>query len=265
MSSAVENFTNILFEIRGSVATVMLNRPEKLNTLSSAALEELRRVIEEILGQEAVRAAVITGAGEKAFSAGADVAELAKFSVAEAKKFAKLGQGVFNLIENGGKPFIAAVNGHAFGGGCELALACAIRIASENARLGQPEIKLGFTTGFGGSQRLVRTVGKPRAAELCLSGEPVDAKTALDWGLVTRLVPQPRLAAEAGMLAEKLASHSPVALKYTLEAINTAFDVPLAEGQAYEASLFALCFATEDKKEGIAAFLEKRRPRFAGK
>jgi enoyl-CoA hydratase len=261
----VEHFTNILFEIRGSVATVMLNRPEKLNTLSSVTLEELRRAVQEILGREAVRVAVITGAGEKAFSAGADVAELAKFSVTEAKKFAELGQSVFNLIENGGKPFIAAVNGHAFGGGCELALSCAIRIASENARLGQPEIKLGFITGFGGSQRLVRTIGKPRAAEVCLSGEPVESKTALEWGLVNRLVPQARLAFEAGMLAEKLASYSPVALKYTLEAINTAFDVGLVEGQAYEASLFALCFDTEDRKEGIAAFLEKRMAKFAGK
>jgi enoyl-CoA hydratase/carnithine racemase len=172
---------------------------------------------------------------------------------------------VFNLIENGGKPFIAAVNGHAFGGGSELALACAIRIASENARLGQPEIKLGFTTGFGGSQRLARIVGKPRALELCLLGEPIDAKTALEWGLVNRVVPQERITSEAGTLAEKLASYSPVAVKHTLEAINSAFDVPLTEGQAFEASLFALCFDTEDKKEGIAAFFEKRKPRFTGK
>jgi enoyl-CoA hydratase len=228
-------------------------------------LEELKQAVEEILEHKVVRAAVITGAGEKAFSAGADVSELAKYSGVEAKKFAELGQSVFNLIESGAKPFVAAVNGLAFGGGCELALACAIRIASENARIGQPEIKLGFTTGFGGSQRLVRTVGKPRAMELCLFGDPLDAKIALEWGLLNRVVPQDRIASEAGKLAEKLASYSPIALKYTLEAINSAFDVPLAQGQAYEASLFALCFDTEDKKEGIAAFFDKRKARFAGK
>jgi enoyl-CoA hydratase len=257
--------TNILCEARGPVATVTINRPDRLNTLSVATLEELGRAVENILNQSEVRAAIITGAGEKAFAAGADISELAKLSAAEAKKFAELGQGVFNLIENGGKPFIAAVNGYAFGGGCELALACAIRIAAENARLGQPEIKLGITTGFGGSQRLARIVGKARAAELCLFGEPVDAKTALDWGLVNRVVPQARLAAESAELAGKLASYSPLALKYTLEAINTASDVPLAEGQAYEATLFGLSFGTEDMKEGTAAFLEKRKADFKGK
>jgi enoyl-CoA hydratase len=257
--------TNILCEARGPVATVTINRPDRLNTLSVATLEELGRAVENILNQSEVRAAIITGAGEKAFAAVADISELAKLSAAEAKKFAELGQGVFNLIENGGKPFIAAVNGYAFGGGCELALACAIRIAAENARLGQPEIKLGITTGFGGSQRLARIVGKARAAELCLFGEPVDAKTALDWGLVNRVVPQARLAAESAELAGKLASYSPLALKYTLEAINTASDVPLAEGQAYEATLFGLSFGTEDMKEGTAAFLEKRKADFKGK
>jgi enoyl-CoA hydratase len=259
------NYTNILLEVHDAVATIIINRPDKLNTLSSVTLEELKQAVEEILRHEIVRSAVITGAGEKAFSAGADVRELAKFSGVEAKKFAELGQSVFNLIEGGAKPFVGAVNGLALGGGCELALACAIRIASENARIGQPEIKLGFTTGFGGSQRLVRTVGKPRAMELCLFGEPLDANSALEWGLVNRVVPQDRIASEAGELAEKLASYSPVALKHTIEAINSAFDVPLAEGQAYEASLFALCFDTEDKKEGIAAFFEKRKATFSGK
>lgn len=258
-------FTNILCEVRGPVATVTLNRPDRLNTLSVATLEELRRAVEDILNQKDVRAAVITGAGEKAFAAGADVSELAKLDASEAKKFAELGQSLFNRIETGGKPFIAAVNGYAFGGGCELALACAIRIAAENARLGQPEIKLGFTTGFGGSQRLVRIVGKGRAAELCLFGEPIDAKTALEWGLVNKVVPQSGLASEAAMMAEKLASYSPLALRYTLEAINTASDVPLPEGQAHEATLFGLCFATEDMKEGTRAFLQKRKPEFKGR
>ncbi len=258
-------FTNILCEVRGAVATVTINRPDRLNTLSLATLQELRRAVEDILRREEVRAAVITGAGEKAFAAGADISELAKLNASEAKKFAELGQGVFNLIESGGKPFIAAVNGYAFGGGCELALACAIRIAAENARLAQPEIKLGIITGFGGGQRLVRLVGKARAVELCLFGEPIDAKTALEWGLVNRVVPQSRLTAEAAALAEKLAAYAPLALKYTLEAINTASDVPLAEGQAYESTLFGLCFGTEDMKEGTAAFLEKRKAQFKGK
>jgi len=258
-------FTNILCEVRGLVATVTLNRPERLNTLSAATLKELRRAVENILKQNEVRAAVITGAGEKAFAAGADISELAKLNASEAKKFAELGQSLFHLIENGGKPFIAAINGYAFGGGCELALACAIRIAAENVRLGQPEIKLGIITGFGGSQRLVRIVGKARAAELCLFGEPIDAKTALEWGLVNRVVPQSRLMAEAAALAEKLVAYAPLALKYTLEAINTVSDVPLAEGQAYEATLFGLCFGTEDMKEGTAAFLEKRKAQFKGK
>lgn len=258
-------FKNILLTNQEKVGTITINRPDRLNTLSCETLEELRRAVENILDQNEVRAAVITGAGEKAFAAGADISELAKLSASEAKKFAELGQSLFHLIENGGKPFIAAINGYAFGGGCELALACAIRIAAENARLAQPEIKLGITTGFGGSQRLVRLVGKARAAELCLLGEPIDAKTALDWGLVNRVVPQPRLAAEAAVLAEKLAAYSPIALKYTLEAINTASDVPLVEGQAYEANLFGLCFATEDMKEGTEAFLQKRKPEFKGR
>lgn len=258
-------FTNILCEVRGPVATVTLNRPDRLNTLSVATLEELRRAVEDILNQKDVRAAVITGAGEKAFAAGADISELAKLNASQAKKFAELGQRVFNLIENGGKPFIAAINGYAFGGGCELALACAIRVAAENARLAQPEIKLGISTGFGGSQRLVRIVGKGRAAELCLFGEPIDAKTALKWGLVNKVVPQSGLASEAAMMAEKLASYSPLALRYTLEAINTASDVPLPEGQAHEATLFGLCFATEDMKEGTRAFLQKRKPEFKGR
>lgn len=258
-------FNNILCEVRGPVATVTLNRPERLNTLSAATLMELRRAVENILDKNEVRAAVITGAGEKAFAAGADISELAKLDASEEKKIAELGQSLFNRIETGGKPFIAAVNGYAFGGGCELALACAIRIAAENARLGQPEIKLGFTTGFGGSQRLVRIVGKGRAAELCLFGEPIDAKTALEWGLVNKVVPQSGLASEAAMMAEKLASYSPLALRYTLEAINTASDVPLPEGQAHEATLFGLCFATEDMKEGTRAFLQKRKPEFKGR
>jgi enoyl-CoA hydratase len=261
----IPDFKNILFAIQGPVATVTVDRPDKLNVLSIETLKELRWAIESILERADVRVAIITGTGDKAFAAGADVSELAGLNASQAKAFANVGQSLFNLIENGGKPFIAAINGYAFGGGCELALACAIRLASKNAKLGQPEIRLGVMTGFGGSQRLVRLVGKGRAMELCLLGEPIDASVAFNWGLVTKIVSPECLVAEANLLAERLASYPPLAVKYTLEAINTASDLPLNEGQACEASLFGLCFSTEDMKEGTAAFLEKRRAAFTGK
>lgn len=256
---------NILLASQGGVGTVTINRPEKLNTLSVDTLHELEQILETILEREDLRVAIITGAGDKAFIAGADISELAMLNAPQAKSFAEHGQAIFNMIENGGKPFIAAINGFALGGGCELALACAMRIASENAKVGQPEIKLGITTGFGGSQRLVRLVGKARALELCLLGEPIDARTALEWGLLTRVVPQSKLLVEAKTIAKKLGSYSPLALKYTLEAINNASDVPLAEGLSYEASLFGLSFGTEDMKEGTSAFLQKRKAQFKGK
>jgi enoyl-CoA hydratase len=261
----VPEFKNVLVVVQGAVATVTINRPEKLNVLSAETLRELRQAIEGILESGDVRSAIITGAGDRAFAAGADVSELARLSASQAKEFAEIGQSLFNIIERGGKPFIGAINGIAFGGGCELALACAIRIASEKAKLGQPEIKLGITTGFGGSQRLTRVVGKARAMELCLLGEPIEASDALKWGLVAKVVPPASLMTEANLLAQKLASYSPTMLKYTLELINTASDLPLNEGQAYEANLFGLCFSTEDMKEGTAAFLEKRKANFKGK
>jgi enoyl-CoA hydratase len=259
------DFKNILFAVQGAVATVTVDRPDKLNVLSIETLEELRQAIETILQRADLRVAIITGTGDKAFVAGADVAELAALNGSQAKAFANLGQSLFSLIENGGKPCIAAINGYAFGGGCELALACAVRLASTNVKIGQPEIKLGLMTGFGGSQRLVRLVGKGRAMELCLLGDSIDASLALSWGLITKVVSPESLMAEANSLAERLASYPPLAVKYTLEAINTASDLPLAEGQACEASLFGLCFGTEDMKEGTAAFLEKRRATFTGK
>jgi enoyl-CoA hydratase len=261
----VPEFTNVLVDVQGAVATVTINRPDKLNILSTETLQELRQAIEAVIEKEEIRAAIITGAGDRAFAAGADVSELARLSASQAKKYAEFGQSLFNTIEKAGKPFVAAINGYAFGGGCELALACSIRIASEKAKLGQPEIKLGIMTGFGGSQRLVRLVGKARAMQLCLLGEPIEASDALEWGLVAGVVPAESLMPEANLLAQKLASYPPIMLKYTLEAINTASDLPLNEGQAYEANLFALCFSTEDMKEGTAAFLEKRRAKFKGK
>ncbi|MBI4527374.1 MAG: enoyl-CoA hydratase/isomerase family protein [Deltaproteobacteria bacterium] len=259
------DFANILLSFRGRVGTITLNRPDRLNTLSLDTLNELRQAVEIFIKREDLLVGIITGAGEKAFCAGANVAELAKLNASQAKAFAEMGQEIFSLIENSGKPFIAAVNGYAFGGGCELALACPIRVASDNARFGQPEIKLGFTTGFGGSQRLVRLLGKSRATELCLFGEPIDAKAALDWGLVVKVVPQARLLEEANLFADKLASYPPLAVKFTLEVLNRASEASLSEGLTYEANLFGLSFATEDMKEGTAAFLEKRKAEFKGK
>ncbi|MGH7848323.1 MAG: enoyl-CoA hydratase-related protein [Candidatus Binatia bacterium] len=260
-----QEFKNIRLAIESGVAALTVNRPEKLNVLSVETLHELKQGIDEILQRGDIRVGIITGAGEKAFVAGADVAELARLSASEARSFALLGQGIFSRIESGGKPFIAALNGYALGGGCELALACHLRIASENARLGQPEIKLGIITGFGGSQRLLRIVGKTRALELCLGGEPIDAPTAMQWGIVNKVVALSRLMEEANSLAQRLAAYSPIGLKYTIEAINMGLEVPLGEALAHEANLFALSFATEDMKEGTSAFLQKRKAEFKGK
>jgi enoyl-CoA hydratase len=260
-----QEFKNILLASESGIATLTVNRPEKLNVLSVETLQELKHAVDEILERDDIRVAIITGAGEKAFVAGADISELARLSPSEARLFALLGQSVFARIEGGGKPFIAAINGYALGGGCELALACPLRLAAENARLGQPEIKLGIITGFGGSQRLLRIVGKTRALELCLGGETIDASTALQWGIVNRVVAPARLREEVNGWAQKLAAYSPIALKYTLEAINMGLEVPLDEALAHEANLFALSFATEDMKEGTSAFLQKRKALFKGK
>jgi len=259
------NFRNILLTSESGIAALTINRPERLNVLSVETLRELKQAVDEILEREDIRVAIITGAGEKAFVAGADISELARLSPPEATSFALLGQSIFARIESGGKPFIAAINGYALGGGCELALACGLRIASQNARLGQPEIKLGIITGFGGSQRLLRIVGKTRALELCLGGEPIDANTALQWGIVNKVVAPERLIEEANILAQKLAAYSPLALKHTLEVINMGLEVPLNEALAHEANLFGLSFATEDMKEGTSAFLQKRKAEFKGR
>lgn len=259
------SFKNILLDAQGGVAVLTVNRPDKLNALSIETLHELKTAVEAIISNNEIRAAIVTGSGQKAFISGADISEFVKMNATDAKNFAELGQSVLNMMECGGKPFIAAINGYALGGGCELALACAIRIASENAKLGQPEVKLGIMTGFGGSQRLVRVVGKARAMELCLLGGQIDAQTALQWGLVSRVFPQAQLMDEARKMAAALAAGAPLALRYTMEAINKAADVPLDEGLLYEANLFGLCFATEDKNEGTTAFLQKRAPQFKGK
>ncbi len=252
-------------ETDGPVATITVNRPTVLNALNAATLAELDRAMRAVRDDDGVRAAVLTGAGEKAFVAGADITELAGLAPGAAKAHAAFGQGVFDLIEHLGKPVIAAVNGFALGGGCELAMACAIRIAADTARFGQPEVKLGLIPGFAGTQRLPRLVGKGRALELILRGEMIDAAEALRIGLVNRVVPSAALLEEARSMARAIAANAPVAVRYAIEAITHGLETSAAEGRFVEASLFGLSFATEDMREGTRAFIEKRKPDFKGR
>jgi enoyl-CoA hydratase len=235
-----------------------------LNALNSLTIDELRRAVLDLKSDATVRAIIITGAGEKSFIAGADINELAIQSPVQGKEHARRGQHVFDLIENLGKPVIAAINGFALGGGCELALACTIRIAAETARLGQPEINLGIIPGYGGSQRLPRLVGKGVALDLLLTGRQITAPEALQVGLVTRVVPPAELMTEAKRLAGELATKAPFAVQYILEAVHRGLEQPFDKGQFLEATLFGLVASTSDMREGTTAFLEKRKPSFKG-
>ena len=257
-------FENLLIEREGAVAILTVNRPKVLNALNTQTLDELRRAILALKHDEAVRAVVLTGAGEKSFVAGADINELAVQSPTGGREHAIRGQHVFDLIEQMGKPVIAAINGYALGGGCELAMACTIRIAADTAKLGQPEINLGIIPGYAGTQRLARIVGKGRALELLLSGDQIAAQEAHRLGLVNRVVPAADLMAEARKLADTLASKAPIAMRYILEAVNQGLEMPLAQAQIFEATLFGLVSSTDDMREGTAAFLEKRQPAFKG-
>ena len=258
-------FENILVERDGAVAVVTINRPKVLNALNSQTLDELGRVILDLTDDAAVRAVILTGAGEKSFVAGADINELSVLTPDGGRDHALRGQRVFDLIEHMGKPAIAAINGYALGGGCELALACTIRIAADTARLGQPEINLGLIPGYAGTQRLSRTVGRGRALELLLTGDQISAAEALRLGLVNRVVPAADLMAEAKRLAVTLASKAPIATRYILEAVHQGLEMPFPEAQVFEATLFGLAASTEDMREGTKAFLEKRRPDFKGR
>jgi enoyl-CoA hydratase len=258
-------FDNLLVERGDGAAIVTINRPTVLNALNSATIDELRRVMLDLKRDDAVRAIVVTGAGEKSFVAGADINELAVQTPTSGREHALTGQHVFDVIENLGKPVIAAINGFALGGGCELAMACTLRIAADSAKLGQPEINLGLLPGYAGTQRLPRLVGKGRAMELILTGAPISADEALRIGLVNRVVPAAELMTEARKLAGQLAKSAPVAMRYIISAINKGLEMPFAEACQYEATLFGLVSSTEDMREGTKAFLEKRKPQFKGR
>jgi enoyl-CoA hydratase len=258
-------FENLLYESRNGIGYVTVNRSEKLNALNRKTMDELYDCFQEIERDDEVRVVILSGAGEKAFVGGADINELAVQTPVEGKEMSVRGQKTLDLIEHLGKPVIAAINGYALGGGCELALACTIRIASENARLGQPEVRLGLIPGYAGTQRLPRLLGKGRALEMVLSGEPVSAAEAYRIGLVNQVVPAQDLIAAAEKLAQKILANAPLAVKFALEAVNHGFEMTQAEGQFLEANLFGLSCTTADMKEGTRAVLEKRPARFTGK
>jgi enoyl-CoA hydratase len=259
------SFENILFEIREPLAILTLNRPKVLNALNRATFNELETAFTELAASDSVRAILLTGAGEKAFAAGADIQELAAVSALDGQQLAARGQRVFDLIENCGKPVIACINGFALGGGCELAMACTIRLASENAKLGQPEVKLGLLPGYGGSQRLPRLIGKGAALKLLLTGEIVSAAEAYRLGLVDEVVPAGELLKRAEQMALAIAANAPLAIRQTIAAVHAGYDLPLRQALDLEASLFGVCCSTEDKAEGTRAFLEKRPPVWKGR
>ncbi len=263
-AQTVHLYGNPKVDFSDGIATVTLNRPKALNALNLALVQELSEVIEEVSERPEATVMVLTGAGTKAFAAGADIGEMSKLDAARATAFAELGQRVFARLESFHLPVIAAVNGYALGGGCELAMACDIILASRTAVFGQPEVCLGVIPGFGGTQRLTRLVGRQRARELIFTGRRVKAEEALAIGLVTKLA-DGDVVAEARQLATRIAANGPRAVSLAKRAINTGADQDMASALAYEAQLFGLCFATQDQKEGMSAFLEKRPPKFQGK
>jgi enoyl-CoA hydratase len=257
-------FENIEVAHEDAVVIVTINRPKVLNALNRQTIDELHQVMAEVARSESIRCVVLTGAGDKAFVAGADIGELAALTPVNGSVHARRGQALLELIESLGKPVIAAINGYALGGGCELAMACTIRLASDSAKLGQPEINLGIMPGYAGTQRLPRLVGKGRALELLLTGAHISAEEARLIGLVNRVVPATELMTEAKALASELASKAPVAVRAIIGAVNEGLEMPLSQAVAHEAVLFGLVASTEDVREGTRAFLEKRKPVFKG-
>jgi enoyl-CoA hydratase len=259
------SFETLLVDRDGAIAVVTINRPKVLNALNTQTINELERAMLELQRDDTVKAIVLTGAGDKSFVAGADINELAVLSPADGQRHGRRGQAVLELVESLGKPVIAAINGFALGGGCELAMACTIRIAAESARFGQPEINLGIIPGYAGSQRLPRLVGKGRALEILLTGDMVSASRAYEIGLVNKVVPAADLLAEAKKLATSLAAKAPLATRYILEAVNHGMEMSLQDAQFLEGSLFGLVASTDDMKEGTKAFLEKRQASWRGR
>ena len=264
-SPAPPKLENVLYEKKDGIAYVTVNRPKVLNALNGSTWKDLGAAFEDAREDGAVRGVILTGAGDKAFIAGADIGELAHVTAVEAEKSSSDSQTVLNLIENLGKPVVAAVNGFALGGGCETAMACTVRVASESAKFGQPEVTLGLLPGGGGTQRLPRLVGKGRALQLILSGETIGAQEAYRIGLVNEVVRAGDLIPHAEAVLRKMFSNAPVAIRYALDAVNRGMETSLSEGLALEASYFGLCAGTEDKREGTSAFMEKRAPQFQGR
>jgi enoyl-CoA hydratase len=259
------SYENLLYEKKDGIAHITFNRPKVLNALNRKTVEELQQVLFDVRDDASVRVLILTGSGEKAFVAGADINELAQQTPVNGKEFSLFGQSVFHLLETIGKPSICAINGFALGAGCELALCCSIRLASKTAKLGQPEVKLGILPGYGGSQRMARLCGKGAAHEVCLTGEMITAEEAQRIGLVNHVHEPAELLPAAEAMAKKIIETAPLAVKYCMEAIERGVEMPLAEGLFLEATLFGLCCATEDMREGTKAFLEKRPAQFQGK
>jgi len=257
--------TRVLYGTKDGIARITISRPEKLNALDRQTVQEIDRVVASAGQDPSVGVLIITGAGEKAFVAGADIGELASQTPVEGTAYARAGQAVLDRLERLGKPSIAAINGYALGGGLELAMACTLRMAAESAKLGQPEVALGIIPGYGGTQRLARLVGAGRALEMILTGEPIDAREALRIGLLNRVVPAAELLPAAEALARTILTRGPVALRYALQAVHEGLQTTLNEGLSMEAALFGLCCATEDMREGTRAFVEKRKPAFKGR
>jgi enoyl-CoA hydratase/carnithine racemase len=267
MSSTVAELTleNLLYEKKGPIAYVTLNRPKVLNALNQKTWRDLRAAFEDVRDDPAIRGAILTGAGDKAFIAGADISEISQITTVAAEKSSSYGQSVLDLIENLGKPVIAAINGFALGGGCETAMACTIRVAAESTKFGQPEVTLGILPGGGGTQRLPRLVGKGRALQLILSGEMISAQEAHRIGLVNEVVAAAELIPRCEAILKRILANAPIAVKYSLEAVNRGLETSQSEGLALEASFFGLCCGTADKNEGTQAFLKKRAPQFQGR
>lgn len=255
----------LLIENHDAVRVVTVNRPDKLNALNSATLDALHRAFEDVARDDAVRVVVLTGAGPKAFVAGADISEMAELPPVQGRDFALRGQAMMRTVETLSKPVIAMVNGFALGGGLELAMCCHLRVAADTAKVGQPEVNLGLIPGFGGTQRLLRLAGRAATLELCLTGAPIDATRALALGIVNRVVPAAELQTQTMALAEQLANAAPLALRGVLDCVNFGGESAIGEGLAYEAAQFGLMFATEDMREGTRAFLERRKPAFSNR